>query len=36
MPSAKITPEELGTMDDKGIDAVDFMTLIVGKHFDCN
>ena len=34
MPSAKITPEELGTVDDKGIDAVDFMTLVAGKHFE--
>lgn len=34
MPSTKITPEELGTEDDKGIDAVDFTTLVIGKHFD--
>lgn len=34
MPSTKITPEELGTMDDRGIDAVDFATLIVGRHFE--
>lgn len=34
MPSTKITPEELGTENDKGIDAVDFVTLVIGKHLN--
>ena len=32
MPSTKITPAELGTEDDRGIDAVDFLTLVSGKY----
>lgn len=33
MPSTKITPEELGTEDDQGVDAVDFAALVIGNHF---
>lgn len=34
MPSAKFTPEELGTSDDRGIDAIEFMTEEAWKYFD--